>query len=260
MAFCTIYQAGRGSFPDINKGVSANACFSGTYTRLGDYTHINVYVLKNYKIGDLTHHLSTNHSALKEEEFLTYMKGLEKCGFKFKMSPHKINYMYGNDKYIVDGWVVQIELKENSPVMNLVLLNAIRYAYEGNFPEIARKFISLMPSRSKMKMINRFFMAHAGGAYNSGHSILPHNQLLLPILSDREIKELLGNKIPVTNTGGLRKLKMVPFAEIELVKQAFKDRAPLRVFEEYRKIDEKYTTIPKEKAKSISRTRVAQVL
>ena len=128
MSYCTLYQCGKPR-PDPAYIYTPHPCFSGMYGNVMSQTEVEVIVLKKY---------ASNFTAgmrLTPEEVNTYYNLLRDCEFVFtleegtrKFTPSSIR----DQAKETDCYIFNIKIQANSRLVNLIILNAIRYLYESD--------------------------------------------------------------------------------------------------------------------------------
>lgn len=168
-------------------------CYTDTFSKMG-YNSISIVII-----------IPNNNAYLTEKEIQNYLKLLIKTGFKFDCYQKKVKYK----NVVEDGYAIHIKKGQNSGMSNLILLNAIRYIYESAFPNIVKLFIKLARSKSKLHLLNKFFIAHSTTnkfvvGFASGHSIAKQVNQTFKILSDQELKNIVfESQLKVSNTYSL---------------------------------------------------------
>lgn len=188
MAYCTLYQPGP-KRPDPKYTYTPHACFSGMYGNIMGQNEVEVIVLKKYPGGsDASMHLSS-------EEVNTYYNLLRDCEFVFSLEEGTRLFSNTTREAAkeVECYIFNIKVQANSRLVNLILLNAIRYLYENTYYKMVRDFIALCEYKTDISTFNRFLLAHSivQESVHSGHCLLQSNSEVKRYYSDKDFVKLI---------------------------------------------------------------------
>lgn len=189
MSYCTLYQCGTPR-PDPKYIYTPHACFSGMYSSVMSQREVEVIVLKNY---------ASNFSAnmrLTSEEVNTYYNLLRDCEFVFSLEEGTRKFTPSSIKdqaKATDCYIFNIKIQANSRLVNLIILNAIRYLYEADYYNMVRDFIELCTYPTDVSIFNRFLLAHSivKESVHSGHCLLQSNSEVKRFYSDKDFVKLV---------------------------------------------------------------------
>lgn len=187
MRYCTLYQ-GVGTKPDPNYKYSPNDCFSGLYGNVMSQKEIEVLVLKSYP---------TNYEASQKftpNQVYQYYNLLRDCEFVFSMEEgQRMVGLNMNPAKLIDCYIFNIKVQANSRLVNLILLNAIRYLYETNFHLIVSAFLKLCDYDTDISTFNRFLLAHSltRESHHSVHCLLQSSIDVKRYYSDKDFVNLI---------------------------------------------------------------------
>lgn len=189
MSYCTLYQCGKPR-PDPNFIYTPHACFSGMYGNVMSQTEVEVIVLKKY---------ASNFTAdmrLTSEEINKYYNLLRDCEFVFTLEEGTRKYSASSIKdqaKETDCYIFNIKIQANSRLVNLIILNAIRYLYESDYYKMVKDFIELCEYPTDISIFNRFLLAHSivRETVHSGHCLLQSNSEVKRYYSDKDFVKLI---------------------------------------------------------------------
>lgn len=186
MTYCTLYQ-GVGTKPDPNYKYSPNACFSGLYGNVMSQKEIEVLVLKEYPTSYLASQKFTSNQVYQ------YYNLLRDCEFVFSMEEGQRRIKFVDEHVPTDCYIFNIKVQANSRLVNLILLNAIRYLYETNFHMIVSAFLKLCYYDTDISTFNRFLLAHSltHESHHSGHCLLQSSIDVKRYYSDKDFVNLI---------------------------------------------------------------------
>ncbi len=160
-------------------------CFSAIYNRLNTVDKMIIYHIKS-ELGTNKYefHGDDTYTSIVGEELKQYLSILKEWGFKFEFNEND-NY----DKKEAHSYTINI--KDNSIVVNKILINCIRYTHEHNFPGIIRTFLRIYPEESIINTFTKFMLAHNYARLgNNNHTFVPYSYFVFPI-KDEDFEELI---------------------------------------------------------------------
>lgn len=196
------YNAYRSNKPVVEK-LSA-ACYSGEYSD-SSVTKYEVFVPRQAQTPENDKKISNRY--FSDRDIIIYCNLLKRMGFRFSFtsnSTRKINCSYYSIKELgeFNSFMFTINTEENSSPSNLILLNAFRYLYEGNFYLIVKNFLELASNKScEMLLFNKFILAHyaVDNYNNSNHSFRPDVGFICFYTKDKYKEIILDYKNQVKN-------------------------------------------------------------
>lgn len=225
----TRYEAKTSSKTPDAEFVVAKICFAPQYSMIHEYEQFNVYVLKTV----------TNFTKIEIEQ---YYNCLIKMGFKFSMEETTIKIGMYSEPIGEPTYKFVILIKENSPIANLIIINAIRYLYENPYHNIVSTFLLLVNSNAQESLINKFIISHYGRLYELGHCICRIDYRILKLMSEEKFKKIvLENKNKCINTSALEGTeKTLPFNIFGELQKTYDARDAQEIIDHFKKIYEKY--------------------
>ena len=176
-----------------------SACFSAHYRSIMSYDELSIFVLEDYNNDWMI--CKASHNPFSKEQVYEYADLLKQIGFNFDLFKTKIQITGGRDKKIVDAYQFQINVKENSNLSNLYLMNFIRYLFELQYNSIVTQFMEFAKNGDPELLFNKLILAHFKGTHSSGHSILRQDGYLLGIYEKEEFeKKVLSTKEQIYNS------------------------------------------------------------
>ena len=168
MSYSTMYQTAKvGEKLNPKNPYRITACFGGFYGSVMSYEVVEVIVLKKYG-----QKFPGGVMRLTEEEIFKFYENLRDCEFNFSLEVTK-RIIETGELGETECYVFTIDIQQNSRLVNLILLNAIRYLYEANMHLIVTAFNALMEYKHKLSTFNRFLLAHAlSTGHHSGHCLI----------------------------------------------------------------------------------------
>lgn len=181
------------------------SCFAVLFAGITSYTHVKIYVLKDYKG---TKYSASNNINISKSEIYDYIVALKQCGFSFSVAEKTVKL----ENVERECYEFSIELKRNTSLSNLVLILAIRYIYESNFDECIKMFLKYCKKREGTHFINRFLFSNECIA-NNGHTISRNGKF--KFLNDEEIKKVFFNEFGCKGTKAIPKFKPTQEDKVE---------------------------------------------
>lgn len=214
-------------------GIPLKACYSDIYRSVFAFKTLEIWVLKKYNgIGDC------NKMTYTSEEVYEYASYLKKAGFRFEITDDVLKTTYYGEH---DAYKFHIICEENSSLMLLILMNAIRYLHETTFVEISKYFLKLCRDRGRFNPFNLLLMAHSvNSGICNGHSIGVHYLNPFHFHTPQERREILTSKAQVSGTTQMMKMKSISNADFNLIAKSIKEDDTATAVKNYKELETKY--------------------
>lgn len=219
-----------------------SSCFSTIYSTIKQNKTLDIYVLKDFSKAGKFSYVGV---PVKHLELQKYSEYLLKLGFKFTLTEETINVTSENGRVSyknLEAYQFHIEVKENTNLSILILINCIRYLYELDYQSIVTDFIMLCESEYSDLLINNLLIAHRRKKYASNHSINNMGNYCMGYYTQEEFENgILNQKGTISHTGGIKKFKnILPEVQNTRLRKGFLEKDCKLIIETFKELYEKY--------------------